>query len=330
MENRVLIVDDDPASRRLIRKYLQDSGMEVIEAGNGREAMRIVLDEAPPIIVTDWEMPEMTGIELCRALRTHEGVRFAYIIIVTAESDTERLVEAFEAGADDFLPKPVNHLELVARLRAGQRIARLESDLARHAREIHQLNAESAVVNKKLENANSKLLKIATIDYLTGLPNRREAMNRLRECWATWERYQSPLSCIMIDIDHFKNFNDEYGHAAGDQILAETAGVLARSVRVNDIVCRIGGEEFLVICPHTDMDCAAACAEKLRRAVESTQFVHEGSPLRVTISLGLAEAADFMRTPEEFLKIVDKAMYDSKNSGRNCVTRAPSLMRPVG
>ncbi|MEK6644320.1 MAG: diguanylate cyclase [Planctomycetota bacterium] len=330
MGNRVLIVDDDPASRRLIHKYLQDSGMEVMEAANGREAMRIVLDEAPPIIVTDWEMPEMSGIELCRALRTHEGVRFAYIIIVTAESDTERLVEAFEAGADDFLPKPVNHHELVARLRAGQRIARLESDLARHAREIHQLNAESAVVNKKLENANSRLLKIATIDYLTGLPNRREAMNRLRECWATWERYQSLLSCIMIDIDHFKNFNDEYGHAAGDQILAETAGVLARSVRVNDIVCRIGGEEFLVICPHTDMDGAAACAEKLRSAVESAQFVHEARPLHVTISLGLAEAGDYMKTPEEFLKIVDKAMYDSKNSGRNCVTRAPSLMRPVG
>lgn len=123
MDNRILVVDDDASSRRLIVKYLTDAGLEILEAENGKDALALVLDQAPPIIVTDWNMPQMDGIELCRALRGHEGVRFAYILLVTSHGDTESLVRAFDAGADDFIPKPLNRLELLARIRAGQRIA---------------------------------------------------------------------------------------------------------------------------------------------------------------------------------------------------------------
>lgn len=322
MDNRILVVDDDASSRRLMVKYLTDAGLEILEAENGKDALTLILDQAPPIIVTDWNMPQMDGIELCRALRSHEGVRFAYILLVTSQDDTESLVRAFDAGADDFIPKPLNRLELLARIRAGQRIARLEGDFARHSREILQLNAEAAVVNKKLELANTKLQKMATIDYLTGLPNRREAINRLQEHWVTWLRYQTPLSCVMIDIDHFKKLNDSYGHATGDNVLAATAEIIARGIRASDIACRIGGEEFLIICPHSDLAGATQCAEHIREIVARHEFQVPGGTHHVTISLGVADAAIGPESPAQLMEMADSALYESKKNGRNRVTPA--------
>src|ERR1043166_5534866 len=167
MEKRVLIVDDDPSALRLLEKFLETSGYEVLQATNGHDAFKIVLELAPPLIIADYRMPGMNGSELCRALREHEGVRFAYIMIVTGNADTERLVEVFEAGANDFIAKPLNRQELLARLKAGERMAKLEEDLARRTREIHRLNAQSALANQKLEEANAKLQQMAMTDELT-------------------------------------------------------------------------------------------------------------------------------------------------------------------
>lgn len=326
MNRKVLIVDDDPAMLRLLEKYLAASGYEVLQATNGQEALKIVLSEEPPIVVTDWVMPEIDGVALCRMLRQHEGVRFVYIIIVTAHSDYERIVEAFDAGVDDFLSKPISKHELLARMRAGEHIARLEADLASRAREVHRLNAAMAVANDKLELANDQLKRMATTDSLTGLINRRAAMDKLHEMWETAARYDHGFSCIMLDIDHFKSFNDTHGHAVGDAVLHAMGSLLQTNVRMTDKVCRIGGEEFLVLCPNISATGAAVCAEHLRAAVEAHDFPHKETPLKVTISLGIAEWSSALAKPDELLKIADDALYASKDAGRNRVTIANEIV----
>ncbi len=324
MQEKVLIVDDDPAILRLLKKYLGEANREVLVATNGQDALRIVLAEEPPIIITDWMMPEMDGIALCRMLRSHEGIRFIYVIMLTSHSSLEHVVEAFDAGADDFLIKPVGKPELMARLRAGEHIARLEADLAKRTREIHRLNAEMAMANEKLAMANNKLKRMATTDELTGLLNRREAINRLKQLWGTADRYEQPFSCIMLDIDHFKRFNDTHGHATGDAVLRETAATLEANVRETDIVCRIGGEEFLVLCPNVGVDGAATCAEHLRAAVEESSLLFGGCELKVTVSLGVAQRVPETQSVDELLSAADSALYVSKQAGRNRVTRAGS------
>ncbi|HVP12485.1 MAG TPA: diguanylate cyclase [Phycisphaerae bacterium] len=325
VKSKVLIVDDDPAMLRLLEKFLADAAYEVLKAADGQEALRVVLGEAPPIVITDWTMPGMDGVQLSRALREHEGVRFVYIILLTAHSEHGRLVEAFEAGVDDFLTKPVRSPELLARVRAGEHIARLEEDLAKRTREIHRLNAEMAITNEKLALANDKLKRMATTDELTGLLNRREAMHRLQELWSCQDRFGQPFSCIMLDVDHFKRFNDMHGHAVGDMVLRETGIILRESSRTTDIVCRVGGEEFLVLCPNVGAPGAEVCAEHLRAAVETHDFRHEGKTLRVTISLGVAERQQHMVRIDDLLKAADAALYAAKDAGRNRVVAADAI-----
>ena len=225
---RVLVVDDDPAMLKLIARHVVTGGYEVVEAGDGAEALRLIQEEGIPLIVTDWVMPEMDGLELCRRVRSAEGVEIAFVIVMSAYNTSEaRLVEAFDAGVDDFLAKPVSPKELLARLRAGCRIVRLQQDLARRNREVHRINAESAITNGKLAEANERLHVVATIDELTGLVNRREAIKRLNTYLARSEGRDGAVSCIMLDIDHFKSFNDVHGHAIGDLVLKEVGRVLS-------------------------------------------------------------------------------------------------------
>ena len=324
----VLVVDDDPASLDLIAKVVGSAGHEVVTAQDGTEALQWVLQEGIQLIITDCVMPEMDGLELCRAIRSHEGISFAYIIILTAHTDEDRLVEAFEAGADDFLAKPFNRRELSARLRAGVRIILLQQDLDRRNREVHRFNAEMAIAHRELARANEKLSRMATTDELTGLTNRREALARLDEHWASANRHEEPLACITLDIDHFKSFNDTYGHATGDLVLKETAGVLQAAVRREDKVCRIGGEEFLVLCPMSTEEAAAIAAERLRRAVGGRQIKSGGLELGVRISLGVAERTEDMNGPDDLLKAADDALYAAKKAGRNRVCAASANGAP--
>lgn len=317
---KLLIVEDDPAQLRLMAEMLSDWEGGILTAANGKEALRIIVTEGPRIVVTDLMMPEMDGLELCRTLRQHEGVRFVYVVVVTGSAGKESVVDAFEAGADDFIVKPLRKAELLARLRAADRIVSLESDLAKGTREVHRVNAEMALAHRKLNQANEQLQRMATTDELTGLLNRREAMNRLNELWASHDRYGQSFSCIMLDIDHFKLFNDTHGHAAGDQVLKTTADLLAGNTRKTDKVCRIGGEEFLVLCPNVGIDGVAVCAEHLRAAVEQHSFEYRKSSLQVTVSLGAAERTAGMVKPDDLLKAADDALYRSKAEGRNRVT----------
>ncbi len=308
----VLVAEDDRATLMLLERHLQSSGYRVLTASNGAEAMRVLLAHGPQIVVTDWMMPEMDGLELCRAIREHEGAGFVYTIILTALSDEDRLVEAFDAGADDFLVKPFNRKELLARIRAGDRIVRLEHDLAARTREMHLQNAQLAIVNDKLNT-------MAITDELTGLFNRRAAMDRLRDHWAGSSRHGQPLTCISLDIDHFKAINDAHGHDFGDVVLREVANVLLNTVRVGESCCRVGGEEFLVICPSTTAEMGGRAAERLRAAVERREIRHHNTVLGVTMSLGVAERVVGMEAMDDMLKAADEALYTAKRSGRNRV-----------
>ncbi len=319
-KKRILVVDDDPQELQRLLEIVSASGAEVLTAGSGAEALRVVVREEPRIVITNRMMPGLDGLQLCRALRSHEGVRFVYLIVLTAHCEREVIVEALDAGADECLMKPVNPAELLARLRAADRIVSLESDLAKRTREVYRANAEMALAHQQLNEANEKLKQMATTDELTGLLNRREAMNLLQEFWEAQDRYGQSFSCIMFDIDHFKRFNDTHGHAAGDFVLKTAVVWLRKNTRKTDKICRVGGEEFLVLCPNVGVDGAAVCAEHLRAALEQQTFKFQGADLRVTISLGVAQRTHAMGGPDDLLKAADDALYMSKAAGRNRVT----------
>lgn len=324
MDKKLLIVDDDTFCLRLLEKYLANSGYTIHTATNGRQALQIVLEAAPDIVVTDWVMPEMDGIELAQAIRNHEGIGFTYVVMITAHANIDQLVEAFESGIDDFLAKPIKRAELIARLRAGERIIDLQRDVTRQQREVHRLNAEMAVANEKLGMANIKLVEMATTDVLTGLLNRREAMTRLGEQWAAQGRYGTPFSIVTLDIDHFKSVNDTHGHAAGDFVLQSVSKSMKSCVRNTDIVCRIGGEEFLIICQGVGGQGGMKCAEHLRGTVAALEVKFQGKKIPVTVSCGVAERVDGHASPDDLLNSADEALYESKRTGRNRVTLAGS------
>jgi len=319
---KILIVEDDASQLAMQKHMLRDCDADILTASNGREALDIITRDEPRIVLTDWEMPEMNGIELCRKLRSHEGIRFVYIIIATANAGAGRVVEAFDAGADDFIAKPINKAELLGRLRAAERIVSAESALAKRTREVHRVNAQMAMAHQKLNVANEKLRRMATTDELTGLLNRREAFERLNDFAQASKRYGHELATIMLDIDHFKQFNDTHGHAAGDYVLKETARVLRGRTRTSDKVARVGGEEFLLICPGINGENAMKCAENVRAAVEQASFEYEGAKLNVTVSLGVAAWNSTYDKPDEMLKDADDALYVSKRGGRNQATLA--------
>lgn len=316
-------MDDDGASRRLLAYYLKRAGYEVITASSATEALELLLADGPRIVITDWVMPGMDGEALCRAIRGHEGIPFTFIIIMTAQERTEEyVIRALDAGADDFVSKPVNERELLARLRSGERFLRLQSDLDRRNRDVHRSNAEMAVAFEQLGQLNEKLKKIATTDELTGLTNRRAAIEMLDEQWAAAQRHGWPLSVVVFDIDFFKSFNDAYGHATGDLVLREVAAVAQRNTRREERCCRIGGEEFLIVCPNATEEMAVVGAERIRRAIFAQVVQHEGLKLNVSISLGVAELSPHMEGPDALLHAADLALYAAKDAGRNRVCRA--------
>jgi len=317
---RVLVVDDEPTSLRLVQALLQRAGHSVVTACNGEDALNSALENPPQMVVTDWMMPGMDGVELCRRLRETDAGRDLYILILTGQNEEQRIVEAFEAGADDHVAKPINSKLLMARIRPGIRVIRLQERLQGEVREKEEANAHLAIEKRRF--------KIASMtDSLTELPNRRYAMKRLEKEWATSERSGLPLSLILLDIDYFKRVNDTFGHDVGDQVLCSTARSVHRVLRTSDTCTRMGGEEFLVICPGTPQEGALQLAERIRVAVESTLVpIPAFTQGNVTISLGVAcNAAPGIDSIDTLLKAADEGVYQAKRSGRNCVSLPPAL-----
>jgi diguanylate cyclase (GGDEF)-like protein len=259
-------------------------------------------------------MPELDGIGLCRAVRATTAGLSSYIIILTGVDDHEKLIEAFDAGADDFLGKPVNRRELEARLRAARRVAELQLRLNREAEHLREVNA-------RLEVANRQLASVALTDSLTGLPNRRHLLETLSQEWARAARHHGHFALVFVDLDHFKRINDERGHDAGDIVLERVARVLRRQVRAEDTVGRFGGEEFLILCPGSGLESAMVIAERIRSRLAAERFNIGGSSWTITASFGVAAAIPSAAPTDwdETLRRADAALYQAKHSGRDRV-----------
>ena len=309
---RILLVDDDTQMLRLIGHHLRREGYEVLTSDTSQEGLSIALEHHPQILITDWMMPGMSGLQLCSTLRRSQTGMKMYILLVTARGEDEQIVEAFEAGADDYVVKPFNPRILLARVRAAQRMIQLRERVEESERSRLRQVAELGIMTRKLRAA-------ALTDTLTELPNRRYAMKRLKQEWETARRTDRPLSVILCDIDRFKLVNDEYGHDTGDVVLRAVAHTLLAHGRASDVLCRLGGEEFLVINVATDVETSEKAAERLRAAVARHRIQHGGFNRAVTLSLGVAQMTAEMGSIDDLIKASDEALYVAKESGRDRV-----------
>ncbi|MDP1679547.1 MAG: diguanylate cyclase [Candidatus Nitrotoga sp.] len=304
---RILLVDDDYATSLMLRLLLTKAGHQVATAGNGVEALSMIGKFMPQLIITDWHMPEMNGIEFCRELRRNQLWRNIHVFVMMAQESTDNLEGMFEAGATDYLTKPINSKVLGAKLFSAQRMVQLQDELNLEHKQLRIIAAELAASNHRLE-------QMALTDVLTELPNRRHANEYLEQQWAMADRGGRPLSCMMIDVDSFKNVNDTYGHKVGDDVLKRVAQILRSSARKQDLVCRYGGEEFLVICPDADAEQVYQYAERLRQKVAAGN-IHMN--LVVTISIGVSTKEPTLLNAEMLLQLADKRLYIAKKLGRN-------------
>ncbi len=263
----------------------------------------------------------MNGLDLVQALRSSSEIGNAYVMMMTSNDQAEDLVTALDAGADDYIPKPINQSVLVARLRAAARVIRLQERNARDREAIRAQAADLAVANRKLQH-------MALNDTLTGLPNRRYAMDRLGKEWERASRQGKPFVCMILDIDHFKKVNDTYGHDAGDVVLQRTAQAMKECMRTSDDVCRFGGEEFLCICPDADLEVAQIMGDRLRQAVADNYVDTPGFQGSVTVSVGVAAYNPDIECLHDLLKLADEALYAAKDAGRNkvCIVDSAALV----
>lgn len=300
-QNKVLVVDDSPVYRHLITQHLWRWEFEVTTASGGLEGWKILQSlNVPTLVLLDWVMPDMDGLELCRKVREASCAdSYAYIILLTGKDGRGDLVKAREAGADDYLVKPFDEEELKARLEVGNRILGLQQELVQ-ARESMRFSA--------------------THDGLTGLVNRTEIIKTLHRELERSHREKKPLTVIMADLDHFKKVNDELGHLAGDEVLAELARRLKSEMRSYDSAGRYGGEEFLIIMPGCDSVTALVRADQMRSAVSRKPVVTSVKMRSITLSMGVAVADG--RVPADaraLLHLADLGLYKAKRSGRNRV-----------
>ncbi|MDR3630153.1 MAG: diguanylate cyclase [Desulfocapsaceae bacterium] len=312
---RILAVDDDPLTLIRLRKTLSGADKEILTACDGEDALRVALRDSPHMVITDWRMPKMDGLELCRILRRTSLTQHIYIVMLTNYKSDDDLVLAFETGVDDFITKPFTPKVLEARIHSGERLIRYQKTIS-HDREVIQRYAA------QLTSANRQLETMAMTDPLTGLPNRRSAMNRLDAAAAETLRHGERLSCIMIDIDHFKTVNDTFGHESGDLVLKAIATTFHRKARIYDTVSRTGGEEFLVICARSDIFESQQLAERLRQAIADLRVDLGKGFVQVTISLGVATWRPEFTDSDALIRAADKAMYKAKSKGRNRVELA--------
>jgi two-component system, cell cycle response regulator len=308
---RVLIVDDHPDNVEVIRARLEASGYRTTCASDGEEALRLVHDDPPDLILLDVMMPKVSGMEVARQIKGAGDLPFIPIIMQTALDSVESKVEGLGAGADDYITKPINFAELEARVRSMLRIKELHDAVEKRERD--------------LAKANLELQRMAVTDGLTGLFNRRHIEERLREMFDHSQRLHEPLSVAMFDLDHFKSVNDTHGHQAGDEVLRQLAQRLKEVARDIDRVGRYGGEEFMVLLPGTVLDAAVTFAERVRQEVEGYVFTFEGGTLRRTLSCGVAGwPHPRLRNCDQLVKAADDALYVAKERGRNRVIRFDS------
>jgi diguanylate cyclase (GGDEF)-like protein len=295
----VLVVDDSPVARKLVELTLPDDDYLLLFAKTGAEALDLYAKHHPALVITDWLMPDFSGIELCQRIRIESQGSYTYVILLTGVSDKAQVVKGLLAGADDYLTKPFHPEELLARVGVGRR---------------------TVALHREIEMKNKQLEQLVLTDGLTNMPNRR-AM----EEWATRQlsgamRHGFSFWAIMADLDNFKNINDTCGHSAGDTVIKKFAEVLMDNIRRCDMCARIGGEEFLIILTHVDQQGVVRAVDHVRRVLESHTFAFGSRSVCVTASFGIACLPTGAHLSfEELVSRADGALYAAKNNGRNRV-----------
>jgi len=290
---RILIIDDSPDALALAKARLGKEGFELVCADGGKAGLAMAAREQPDLVLLDLDMPDISGFDVCRALKADEALCMIPVIFLSGSGGPEDKVKGLNLGAVDYVTKPFDAFELRARVNAALRTKHMQDLLIEYAR----------------------------IDPLTGLANRRRLMERLQQEWARIQRHGGSLSFIMADVDHFKRVNDTYGHAIGDRALQAVAGAIAGQCRATDLPCRYGGDEFVILTPDETASGAAALAERCRQAVEDTGLGVGPEPVHTTASFGVADAED-ADSPETLVRQSDEALYDAKVAGRNAVHSA--------
>jgi len=295
----VLVVDDSPVCRKIFEQILPQDTYEVSYACTGGEAMQLFAEKSPSIVITDWIMPDFSGLELCRRIRADKTKSYTYVMVMTSNQQENGVVDAMEAGADDFLMKPFNLNEMLARIGGGRRIIEL---------------------HRKLEDKSAELEEVASTDALTGLPNRRAIEEWANKQLRGAKRHGFPLWVVLGDLDCFKEINDTFGHEAGDTVLRTFADTLRRLTRISDMCGRLFGDEFLIVISHVSATNIEVAINRFRELFGSLSFPFAGQSVKVSATFGVAgcesgEIKDF----NLLVRKADKMLYEAKRAGRNCV-----------
>jgi len=297
----VLVADDSPTVRAVARFALEEAGHRVLEAGDGAQALAVLADEAVDVVLLDVEMPVMDGYQAVAALKADPHTADIPVVFLTGRTGSDDVVRGLRLGGHDYLRKPPDPSELLARVAAAARVKALQDELRRRLDELDLLSRT---------------------DLLTGLHNSRHVQEHLTTCAAAARRHRHPLAVLLVDVDHFKLVNDTVGHLGGDRVLQAVAGALEASVRTEDLVGRWGGEEFLLVLPHTTPEAAQVLAERLRATVAALEVEVDGVPVPVTVSVGGAGGVGPVEG--DLLTLADRQLYAAKDAGRDRVHIAPA------
>lgn len=304
----VLVVDDSPVARKLVELTLPANEYLLLFAKTGREALELYSQHRPALVITDWLMPDFSGIELCQRIREESEGSYTYVILLTGVSDKAEVVKGLLSGADDYLTKPFHPEELLARASVGRR---------------------TVALHREIELKNRQLEQLVVTDGLTGMPNRRAMEEWAGRQLSGAKRHGFSFWAIMADLDNFKAINDTCGHSAGDAVLKKFGELMMDNIRRCDMCARIGGEEFLIILTHVDQEGVLKAVEHVRRLFEAHTFTFGKKTLRVTASFGVARLPDGTDLSfDELVVRADAALYRAKRNGRNQVEVAP-MEEPV-
>lgn len=297
-ERRILVVDDDPDSLSIIAEALRWEGYQTQTAISGAEGLALIQSWSPDLILLDVNMPGMNGLETLKGLRVKE--QYVSVMFISGNTSTEHVVEGLDYGADDYIPKPFDPLELLARVRTQLRIKDL---------------------NDQLRNANVRLKELVDIDDLTGLFNMRSVYQRLETEMDRAKRFGRQVAVVMMDMDHFKSVNDGHDHLFGSFVLSEVGAIIKRNIRAHDLGARYGGDEFLMILTETNTDGARRFCERLLKAINDYHFKNGKDEKKLTSSIGFAitPPGDALTDARGLVRTADHALYEAKRAGRNCV-----------
>jgi diguanylate cyclase (GGDEF)-like protein len=301
---RTLVADDDPITTTILSNMLARNGIEVTVAHDGDVAWQALNSLQPPAIaILDWMMPNLDGLELCRRIRSTPRLAGTYVILVTGRDSREDLVAGLEAGADDYMTKPIDMVELQARVGVGLRVAKLQQSLTRSVTE--------------LRSTRDHLARLASTDVLTGVYSRRWWFDLGAKEFSRSRRYDRMFSLLMADLDWFKQINDTFGHEAGDRMLGQFGGMLRQACRQSDVIGRLGGEEFAVLLPETTSDAAQHLATRITEACRELVVEASAGEVRCSCSVGVTEVRPDDDCLDSVLTRADQALYAAKRAGRN-------------